>query len=286
MAVIARPPEPRLRAIVDTLRGTWHGYTAMCRCPAHADNTASLSLRQGDRGILVTCFAGCDPVDVLRAVDDLALSGVPAPLPTVQSIGTANIERLWHEARDIRGTLAERYLAVRHLLPVTTDLRFHPRCPLGPKPLTRFLPALLVGVRVGARLVAFQRIFLNPDGSGYTEKATLGGLGAGAWRGGDVASTIALAEGFESARAYTRLKAIPCWSTFGARRFDLIDLPDTVTTLVLAADRDAAGRAAVGKAIRRYCSSQRIVRVDYPPPRFKDWAEVLDAEEGRGKAAG
>ncbi|WP_230771738.1 DUF7146 domain-containing protein [Sphingomonas sp. Leaf4] len=286
MPVIARPPEPNLRAIVDALGGTWTGYTAMCRCPAHADNTPSLSLRQGDRGILVTCFAGCDPLDVLRAIDDISLSGRPPPAVPAHAGGTANIERLWNEARDVRGTLAERYLAARHLLPANEDLRFHPRCPLGAKPMTRFLPALLVGVREGSSLVAFQRIFLNANGSGYTEKATLGTLGTGAWRGGGIAATIALGEGYESARAYTRLKGVPCWSSFGTRRFDLIDVPDTVTTLILAADRDAAGRAAVVKAIRRYCSAKRIVRVDYPPVGFKDWAEVLAAQEERGTAAG
>ncbi len=286
MPVIARSPEPHLRAIVDALGGAWTGYTAMCRCPAHADNTPSLSLRQGDRSILVTCFAGCDPVDVLRAIDDLALSGRPPPAVPVHVAGTANIERLWGEARDVRGTLAERYLAARYLLPVAEDLRFHPRCPFGAKPQTRFLPALLVGVREGSRLVAFQRIFLKPDGSGYTEKATLGTLGGGAWRGGGLAVNLAFAEGFESARAYARLKGVPCWSTFGTRRFDLIDLPDSVTTLTLAADRDAEGQAAVVKAIRRYCSDRRIIRVDYPPAGFKDWAEVLAAQEERGRAAG
>src|SRR3546814_20948719 len=59
----SRRPSQELIDLVGALGGTWHGRTAMCLCPAHADRTPSLSIRQGDRGILVTCFAGCDRED-------------------------------------------------------------------------------------------------------------------------------------------------------------------------------------------------------------------------------
>ncbi len=36
-----------------------------CHCPAHDDRTPSLSLRDGDCGIIVKCWAGCDFRDVL-----------------------------------------------------------------------------------------------------------------------------------------------------------------------------------------------------------------------------
>ena len=66
MPLVALKPTQTLVDIVGTLGGTWHGRTAMCLCPAHSDSTPSLSIRQGNRGILVTCFAGCDREDVLR----------------------------------------------------------------------------------------------------------------------------------------------------------------------------------------------------------------------------
>lgn len=37
----------------------------MCRCPAHADKRHSLSVRQGERGIVVKCFAGCETKAIL-----------------------------------------------------------------------------------------------------------------------------------------------------------------------------------------------------------------------------
>jgi hypothetical protein len=37
-------------------------------CTAHKDNSPSLSLCDGDRGLLVHCFAGCHPGDVYAAI--------------------------------------------------------------------------------------------------------------------------------------------------------------------------------------------------------------------------
>ena len=55
----ALKPEQGTLDIVAGLKGRWHGSYAMCICPAHADGRASLSIRQGQQGILVHCFAGC-----------------------------------------------------------------------------------------------------------------------------------------------------------------------------------------------------------------------------------
>ncbi|MBZ6383035.1 DUF7146 domain-containing protein [Sphingomonas sanguinis] len=282
MGITANRPSQHMVDLVGALGGTWLGYKAMCRCPAHADKTPSLSIRQGDRGLLVTCFAGCDAGDILRELDRIPLGRRYEPPTPVRATGTANIDRLWNEAIGISGTLAERYLASRHLLPAPNDVRFHPRCPHGPKPTTKFKPALLVGVREGLRLVAFQRIFLTGTGDGYTDKATLGLLGTGAWRGGDLGPTLGLAEGFESARAWSKMRGLPCWSSFGSRRLDLLTIPSSVTKLVLAADRDLPGRRAVARSIEQYASDALSVVPDYPPAPFKDWAEVLEAKERGG----
>src|SRR3546814_21046513 len=125
----------------------------MCRCPAHADKNPSLALRQGDRGILVTCFAGCERSDVLRELSRVPV-GAQYRNEDKPSAGTGNAERLWNEALPIDEPLAARYLASRHLLPVPCDVRFHPRCPSLPLPCTPLLPALLVAVRAGQRLHA------------------------------------------------------------------------------------------------------------------------------------
>src|SRR5262245_8477755 len=45
-----------------------HGGNYLVRCPAHDDDSPSLSLRDGDRGVIVHCFAGCKAVDVYDAI--------------------------------------------------------------------------------------------------------------------------------------------------------------------------------------------------------------------------
>jgi hypothetical protein len=38
------------------------------QCPAHDDRRASLTVRQGDRGVMVKCYAGCETEEVLAAL--------------------------------------------------------------------------------------------------------------------------------------------------------------------------------------------------------------------------
>lgn len=279
MPLTARRPSQELIDLVGALGGTWHGRTAMCLCPAHADSTPSLSIRQGDRGILVTCFAGCDREDVLRELRRIPIRQHYS-YRDMPARASGNAARLWEEGLPIPGTLAECYLTLRHLDPPTDDLRFHPRCPYRPKPWTTFHPALLVAVREGRRLTAIQRIFLDRETGKYRMKLMLGRPGQGAWQGGGrAASCLALAEGFETARAFTLIQGAPCWASLGARRLDQILLPQGLTSLILAVDNDAEGELAAARAALRYARpGLEITRM--APRGVKDWAEVLEASMG------
>ena len=67
---------------------------AMCCCPAHPDRDTSLSIRQGDRSLLVTCFAGCAHDGVSRNVGrikpKLCVSNAQAA-PFVRSIAVMGV---------------------------------------------------------------------------------------------------------------------------------------------------------------------------------------------------
>src|SRR3546814_5464549 len=66
-----------------------------------------------------------------------------------------------------------------------------------------------------------QRIFLDPETGKYRMKLMLGRPVQGAWQGGGQSTAcLALAEGFETARAFTLLQGLPCWASLGARRLD------------------------------------------------------------------
>ena len=60
--------EDQAERIVRQLGGKWQGDFAMCRCPAHADGKASLSIRVGERAVLFHCFAGCTADAIMSAL--------------------------------------------------------------------------------------------------------------------------------------------------------------------------------------------------------------------------
>src|SRR3546814_17134512 len=60
--------EEQADRIVRQLGGKWQGDFAMCRCPAHADGKASLSIRVGERAVLFHCFASCTADAIMSAL--------------------------------------------------------------------------------------------------------------------------------------------------------------------------------------------------------------------------
>lgn len=76
---IVENPIDRLLSRIESVHRSGNGYTA--KCPAHADRNASLSVSEADGGkVLIHCFAGCRPLEILEAVG-LSLSDLfPTPL--------------------------------------------------------------------------------------------------------------------------------------------------------------------------------------------------------------
>ena len=71
--------EPSLDTIVRELRGTRAGDNWNCRCPAHYDQHASLSVGQPNGKILLKCHAGCDQDAVIAALRARGLWPEPKP---------------------------------------------------------------------------------------------------------------------------------------------------------------------------------------------------------------
>jgi hypothetical protein len=282
------------RALVERLGGHWTSNGGMCRCPAHADRTPSLSVRPGRSRLLFHCFAGCAAEDILRA---LALYGSiepAAPFTTAswgaeRGAGTGSAAlRLWAGARGLAASPAETYLRGRGLDASSPELRFHPRTPHGPKPLTRFRPALIAAVRDEAGVVAVHRTFLSPRGRRGPhrpqDKCGLGPFGRGAVRLGAAAPRLGLAEGIETALSASALFQLPCWAVLGCERFALVALPTEVRELLLFLDNDAGGRR--GEALARESFTDLVsIAAHYPERAGADWNDVLRARlsgpEGR-----
>lgn len=110
-------------ALVDareTGTGRWQA-----RCPAHSDNSPSLSIREGRDGrILLHCFAGCGVTAILEGVGLRLPDLFPGPPPSLAEAREAAQERRrrYAEAQAIRrrsGALAAR---VRKLAAIADSL--------------------------------------------------------------------------------------------------------------------------------------------------------------------
>jgi len=280
--------ERRAREIVDSLGGTWRRSRGMCRCPAHDDRTPSLSVSLGRHAILLHCFAGCANDEVIAALARRGVrprelfdgSGGPLLEQPRQEAADRNACRLWRGAGTLSGSPAEVYLTKRCLTQFSSDLRFHPRTPLGPRGAVRFLPAMLAAVRTDLGVIAVHRTFLDTRTARLASfdrpKRALGSLRNGAVRlAGPQAGRLGLAEGIETALSAMQLFGVPCWATLGNERFGLVTIPQSVCELHLFVDNDAGGDLAEERANEAYaCDGRRIVATR-PANLDKDWNDVL-----------
>lgn len=281
------------RLIVEALGGHWTRNGGMCRCPAHADSTPSLSVRPGAKRLLYHCFAGCETKQVLAALSRLNLpsgGSLPAEFQTLDGgRGTlrAAAVRLWSEARPLSESLGESYLAIRGISERSSELRFHPRTPHGRKPFTRFAPALIAAVRDDSGLVGVHRTFLdrttNRLATLVSAKCALGRLGSGAVRLQPAGDVLGLAEGIETALSAAQLFGIPCWAALGTERFRHVALPASVSMLLLFLDHDAGGRRAEA-LVRSRLGEQVAIEARYPARNGDDWNDVLAREAARSSA--
>jgi len=291
---IGRSSGQNLRGMASRLAKRLGGYPCgagfMCRCPAHADRSPSLSIRIGEKALLFKCFAGCDTLDVLRELQAIdagvfeSVSGGAAKPPDAarEEWLRERARDIWDQGRPIKGTIAEAYLESRGLPLPTGGLRFHPRTPLGPKRSAIYRPALLAGLHDAGRLFAVQRGFF---GEGESRLATdlgnprrlLGRPGGGAVILAPAGDVLGLAEGVETALSASILLGVPVWATLGSERLAHIRIPETVTRLLILSDNDRAGRIGARGAMAAYAREGRIVETHWPPQPFNDWNDVLCA---------
>lgn len=272
--------------LVERLGGNWGPSGGMCRCPAHDDRMPSLSVRPGRTRLLLHCFAGCEAGAILRALEagkllePSARAAENIPSRRGDDANHAAALRLWQEARSIAGTPASAYLAARGLAATPAELRYHPRTPHGPSPLTQHRPALIAAVRDESGLVAIHRTFIDARGRGLAPLADprcgLGPFGRGAVRLGGIVARLGLAEGIETALSATALFGVPCWATLGTERFRRIALPSDTRELLLFLDHDAGGRRAERLAREAFAHVPHI-ETHVPERPGDDWNDVLRA---------
>lgn len=129
---------------------------------------------------------------------------------------------------------------------------------------------------------------LRADGGGKrgteTDRLTFGPYRGAACRlfqsAGD---TLAIAEGTETAMAFSVIRKVPTWSTFGTRNMEAFDPPAWIRTLIIAADGDRANLATPGDfkgldaaeaLLKRLRNRVRVIIA--AAPADLDWLDVLN----------
>jgi hypothetical protein len=243
-----------------------HGRNFLVCCPAHRDATPSLSLTDGDDGrLLVHCFAGCDPRDVLAAIRDRVGSVVDTPRAPEPVKGTGAYERqqrdkaawLWSQRQPIAGTIAETYLREARGIacPLPATMGYLP----SRKPEHRdaliaafaFADELEPGTIAAPHGVgAVHLTLLREDGSGKADckpdkivVGSPGGLPIVIAAPNDLLG-LAIAEGIEDALSVYAATGLGAWAA-GSAPFmpKLADaMPDYIEAVTVFAHTDRAGR--------------------------------------------
>jgi len=274
------------------------GYLVSCPVPDHGkgrgDRRPSLSIRDGDRGLLVHCHAGCDPRDVLDALrqrgllddrDPMRRHIEPRPKPEEPPATPSPLAiELWRLAEPIKGTLAHEYLLSRKLSISPPSLRYLPR---DAHAFMSHVPfdAMIAAVQAGDRqIIAAQVTWLDPSGEGKADidppRRTIGSLRDGAVRLGCCSDTLGLAEGVETALGAMEYSGIPCWAALG-RRMVNVTIPSPLKKLHLFADNGKAGEAAAEAAFDGHPEVARTMHL--PNPMFSDFADVIAYAKGDAK---
>lgn len=271
--------------VAHLLGGHRSGNGWLCRCPVlgHGRNRGdlhpSLSVSDGDRRLLVHCFAGCDARDVLAALGTRGVAEHRESPPVMHGNitpddPTEKAMTLWRASQDIRGTVAEIYLRNRGItiaLPPTVR-SWTWMIPGGAK------PAMIVCVECEhLGIVAVQTTIVTADGHKAdidVPRRILGRLGDGAVRLGKPGAELGLAEGVETALTAMQLTGIPTWASLGANRMDRVAVPPGVRVVHVFADADEAGRSAAERTAQHQTSLGRTVKIYKPPSGCDDFNQI------------
>jgi putative DNA primase/helicase len=288
----------RAAAIAAALGGACRsGPRWRCRCPVHHSSGPTLALLDGDRGLAVKCFAGCDPRDILAELCRRRLLGgtgntYRTPWVTLRpperedaARRIAAARQIWDAAHDARRSPVAAYLAGRGI--ITID----------PPPSLRWAPALrrrdgTDGPAMIARidnidgeLIGIARTWLNRDAAGNwyrLDRAMLGRAAGGAVRLALAAETLLIGEGIETTLAGMEATGLPGWAALSTSGMVALILPQSIRTVIILADHDCsgAGERAARFAETHWRREGRRVSVWMSPRSGEDANDCLLAALG------
>jgi putative DNA primase/helicase len=295
--------------------------TVLCPGPGHSPKDRSLSVKfvpTAPDGFLVKSFAdddwrecrdhvrsrlglpGWKPGDEQRrtvpvqhiAKWDLAATEAeadegPRKWTEDEIIRIANARRIWEEARDPCGTLAERYLREHRRVDLPDDLagrvlRFHPACPWKNENNGNIdrIPALIAPFRSidDDAVTGIHRIALEPFVA-KPERRMLGIVHRAAIKLDPISEQLAVGEGFETCMASRELGYGPTWALGSTGSISFFPIIGGVKTLLILGERGDASTHAIKLCGTRWKNAGRRVRFAMPDAEFSDLNDVLIARK-------
>ncbi len=253
---------------------TKEGRGWRCRCPVH--DGVSLNVADGDGGrLLVKCWAGCDPLDILAELRRRGLLGdrlhqhsddrhrPPREQQHADGSGIISARKILAESK----IEPIPYLKTRALKTTSLPtLRLHRGLRHAPTGL--LLPAMVGAVQgPNGDIIGIHRTFLNCDlktkASVEPNRMMLGATRGGAVRLAMAAAAMAIGEGIETCLSFLEMTGIATWaalSTSGLRTVILPSLP-LAATITIVADNDPPGEEAAQAAADRFFREGRAVRI-------------------------
>lgn len=248
----------------------------LCPGPGHTSKDRSLSVTLSGRDFIVHSFAGDDwqeCKDYVRSI--VGQGGVylkPAQdRPDLRHDGaadeaerTARALALWSEARPLKGTPAEAYLASRGLSYAGPALRWHPSCPFGEGRRVGAMVALVRDV-LSREPKAIHRTAIDQNGRKLSDLGSNGRLALGPTGGGAVqlhdmeCGVLGIGEGIESSLSIRRLpdlENMPVWACLNAGGIGAFPVLPGLAALWIAQDNDAAGWRCAGDAVARMAAAR------------------------------
>jgi phage/plasmid primase-like uncharacterized protein len=130
-----------------------------------------------------------------------------------------------------------------------------------------------------AELVAVHRTYIKPDGSGKINhpqaRMILPDCSGGAVQLAPAGTTVAIAEGIETALSVQTATGLPTWACLSTSGMRAVLLPDTVREVVICADHDPPGLKAANAAAERLTRQGKRVKIATPPQADTDFNDML-----------
>jgi putative DNA primase/helicase len=274
-----------------------------CRCPVHGSRGGTLALRDGERGLVVHCHAGCDRQAILAELHRQRLLDRSAGFDERRSDPNPEAERrrreahaadrgrrialaldIWNSSHPARGSIVETYLRSRGItMPLPPTLRLNGmHGPYGGHPSGERRPQMVGLVEhVEHGPVGTHVTLLAIDGSSKASldpvRMSYGPIGGGSVRLAPAAESLLVGEGIETCMSAMQAMTMPAWAALSTSGLKSLMLPPVVRTVIILADNDVngAGERAARAAAERWLAEGRCVRLAMPPEPGSDFNDVL-----------